>query len=83
MLAQKLYEAGYITYMRTDSTSLSNEALGACKKLITSKYGAEYHKKRNYVSKSKNAQEAHEAIRPTHIENMEVNGSEAEKNYTN
>lgn len=79
MLAQKLYEAGYITYMRTDSTSLSNEALGACKKLITSKYGAEYHKKRNYVSKSKNAQEAHEAIRPTHIENMEVNGSEAEK----
>ncbi len=79
MLAQKLYEAGYITYMRTDSTSLSNEALSACKKLITSKYGAEYHKKRNYVSKSKNAQEAHEAIRPTHIENMEVNGSEAEK----
>ena len=77
--AQKLYEAGYITYMRTDSTNLSNEALGSCKKFIISKYGSEYHKFRNYSSKSKNAQEAHEAIRPTHIENMDVNGSDLEK----
>jgi len=65
-LAQSLYENGYITYMRTDSTHLSNEALTATRRQITELYGADYLPKgpRTYVRKSKNAQEAHEAIRP-------------------
>ena len=64
-MAQRLYEAGLITYMRTDSTNLSNEARNGAETEIHNAYGAEYSKPRNYSSKSKGAQEAHEAIRPT------------------
>ncbi len=64
-VAQRLYEAGLITYMRTDSVNLSNEALGAAKDAIVQNYGESYSKTRNYTGKSKGAQEAHEAIRPT------------------
>jgi len=66
--AQKLYEEGHITYMRTDSVELSAEALKDIEKYITYEYGKENHRKINYKSKSNNTQEAHEAIRPTHIE---------------
>jgi len=64
-IAQKLYEAGLITYMRTDSTNLSSTALDQIGILVNKKYGANYAKRNVYVTKSKNAQEAHEAIRPT------------------
>ena len=64
-VAQRLYEAGLITYMRTDSVNLSQEALNAAKSAIVSNYGEEYSTVRNYTGKSKGAQEAHEAIRPT------------------
>ncbi|EAS18638.1 DNA topoisomerase I [Flavobacteria bacterium BBFL7] len=64
-LAQRLYEAGLITYMRTDSVNLSNEAKKGAQAEIESAYGAKFHKERNYKGKSKGAQEAHEAIRPT------------------
>ncbi len=63
--AQKLYEAGLITYMRTDSTILSKDALGVIKKTITEEFGADHYEFRTYKKKSKNAQEAHEAIRPS------------------
>ncbi len=72
MIAQRLYEAGLITYMRTDSVNLSNEAKQAAEKEIISNYGKKYSKKRNFATKSKGAQEAHEAIRPTHMEQHEV-----------
>lgn len=65
-IAQKLYEAGYITYMRTDSTNLGQQALGQIAAVIEKEYGKEYLSFRTYSTKSKNAQEAHEAIRPTH-----------------
>ncbi len=64
-LAQSLYESGYITYMRTDSTNLSDLCMNACKDYITREYGASYSKPRQYKTKTKGAQEAHEAIRPT------------------
>ncbi|MEL6918706.1 MAG: DNA topoisomerase, partial [Bacteroidota bacterium] len=64
-VAQRLYEAGLITYMRTDSVNLSKEALGAAKDAILENYGEDYSSVRNYVGKSKGAQEAHEAVRPT------------------
>lgn len=64
-VAQRLYEAGLITYMRTDSVNLSGEAIGAAKNTIIKNYGEQYSKVRNYKGKSKGAQEAHEAIRPT------------------
>ena len=67
MLAQRLYEEGFITYMRTDSVNLSNEAVKAAADEITKSYGADYVQTRNYVTKSKGAQEAHEAIRPTNM----------------
>ncbi|MCB0472399.1 MAG: type I DNA topoisomerase [Flavobacteriaceae bacterium] len=65
LVAQRLYEAGLITYMRTDSVNLADAAIKAAQQEIQSSYGAKYSKPRNYTSKSKNAQEAHEAIRPT------------------
>ncbi|HYC83291.1 MAG TPA: DNA topoisomerase, partial [Candidatus Paceibacterota bacterium] len=64
---QKLYEAGHISYMRTDSTFLSNQALEEIEKTVKAKFGADHYKRQTYSSKSKNAQEAHEAIRPTHF----------------
>ena len=73
-VAQRLYEAGQITYMRTDSVNLSNDAIGAAKKEITASYGAEYSQIRKYSTKSKGAQEAHEAIRPTYMQNHTFTG---------
>ena len=70
--AQRLYEAGLITYMRTDSVNLSNEAKKGAESEIVSTYGVEYSKPRNYKGKSKGAQEAHEAIRPTNFANHSV-----------
>src|SRR5581483_9886752 len=77
-IAQKLYEAGHITYMRTDSTNLSKLALGQIFGTIEKKFGKEYLSPRTFTSKSKNAQEAHEAIRPTHM-SMEKAGSTPEQ----
>jgi DNA topoisomerase-1 len=77
-VAQKLYEAGKITYMRTDSLNLSDSAVASAKKMITGEYGSEYSEPRKYSTKTKGAQEAHEAIRPTYMENMTVSGSSAE-----
>jgi len=73
MLAQKLYENGYITYMRTDSVNLSVDAKKQAVQMITETFGKEYSKTRNYKTKSKGAQEAHEAIRPTIISRREIN----------
>jgi DNA topoisomerase-1 len=72
--AQKLYETGKITYMRTDSVNLSEIALDAAGKMISAEYGSEFHKERRYSNKSANAQEAHEAIRPTDLNVSEVSG---------
>ena len=72
MAAQKLYEAGYITYMRTDSYNLSQDILNQCKKHIKEYYGDNYYKFRTFSKKEKGAQEAHEAIRPTLIKNVKV-----------
>lgn len=69
IVAQKLYEAGKITYMRTDSPNLSEEALGNIQSYINKEYGKEYSNRKQYASKNTNAQEAHEAIRPTYVEN--------------
>ena len=78
-VAQSLYEKGLITYMRTDSVNLSSLAINTAKEFICSNYGAQYSKPRQYKTKSKGAQEAHEAIRPTYIQNTEINGTAAEK----
>ncbi len=78
-VAQKLYEAGHISYMRTDSTNLSKQALSSISSLIEKKYGKEYLEPREYKTKSKNAQEAHEAIRPTHIEKLHAGNNEEQK----
>ena len=78
-IAQKLYEHGLITYMRTDSTNLSTLALNTAKKFICENYGEEYSKVRNKWGKAKGAQEAHEAIRPTYIENTTIEGTAQEK----
>ena len=72
-IAQRLYEAGHITYMRTDSVNLSQEAMGAAQAEITRSYGKEFSKPRNFTSKSKGAQEAHEAIRPTDMSKHSLN----------
>lgn len=76
-VAQQLYEAGYITYMRTDSVNLSDLALSQAKELILKEYGEEYFKSRKYSNKIKGAQEAHEAIRPTVLSNEEINADAA------
>jgi len=73
-IAQRLYEAGLITYMRTDSVNLSNDAKTAAKKEIEKSYGKEYSKPRDYKGKSKGAQEAHEAIRPTEMSRHSITG---------
>jgi DNA topoisomerase I len=78
-VAQRLYEAGLITYMRTDSVNLSNTALGAAEDIIGREYGKDYVHIRNYKTKSKGAQEAHEAIRPVYLSNSSVEGNAAEK----
>ncbi len=78
-VAQALYERGLITYMRTDSTNLSSLALGTSKKYITEHFGPEYQKTRQFRTHSKGAQEAHEAIRPTFIENTSIEGTAQEK----
>ena len=79
MIAQRLYESGLITYMRTDSVNLSDLALGTAKEAIFETYGEKYYKFRQYHTKSKGAQEAHEAIRPTYISNEEAGSSSQEK----
>lgn len=81
-IAQKLYEAGHISYMRTDSTNLGTEAQTSILALIEKKYGKEYAEAHTYKTKSKNAQEAHEAVRPTHIETLSAgNNDEQQKLY--
>ena len=79
MIAQRLYESGYITYMRTDSVNLSSLCIGSCKSVVTDMYGSEYLKSRNYSTNSKGAQEAHEAIRPTYMTNTTIEGTVPEK----
>ena len=79
MVAQRLYESGYITYMRTDSVNLSSLCIGASKGVVTDLYGEKYHKSRNYATSSKGAQEAHEAIRPTYMTNTTIEGTVPEK----
>ncbi|OQA35517.1 MAG: DNA topoisomerase 1 [Parcubacteria group bacterium ADurb.Bin326] len=78
-LAQKLYEAGHITYMRTDSTSLSAQAMKEINGLVVEKYGKEYAKPQKFLTKSKNAQEAHEAIRPTHFSTIDAGANAQEQ----
>jgi len=78
-IAQRLYEAGLITYMRTDSTNLSELALKTAKQTIEKLYGKNYSKTRQFATKSKGAQEAHEAIRPTYMDNSEVEGTAQER----
>lgn len=82
-VAQSLYERGLITYMRTDSTNLSSLALGTAKKFIIENFGEEYSKTRQFKTHSKGAQEAHEAIRPTFIENTEIEGTAQEQKLYN
>ncbi|MBZ0243718.1 MAG: type I DNA topoisomerase, partial [Bacteroidales bacterium] len=78
-VAQQLYESGKITYMRTDSVNLSSLAINMAKEAITATYGEKYVKTRKYSTKSKGAQEAHEAIRPTYLDQPEVKGGADEK----
>ena len=78
-VAQNLYERGLITYMRTDSTNLSSLALNASKKFIEENYGETYSRSRQYKTHSKGAQEAHEAIRPTYMENISIDGTAQEQ----
>ena len=78
-IAQRLYEHGLITYMRTDSTNLSTLAINTAKKYIGENFGEEYSHVRQYRTKAKGAQEAHEAIRPTYIENTTIEGTPQEK----
>ncbi|HXB30598.1 MAG TPA: type I DNA topoisomerase [Puia sp.] len=81
LLAQKLYESGKITYMRTDSVSLSETAMENLRSEINSKFGNKYYQKRAFKNKNENAQEAHEAIRPTYIENMSVEDADCRRLY--
>jgi DNA topoisomerase-1 len=79
VVAQQLYESGFITYMRTDSVNLSNLALSMAKEEVEKLYGADYVKVRKYTTKTKGAQEAHEAIRPTYFNNQNINGDASQK----
>ena len=81
LLAQKLYESGKITYMRTDSVNLSNTALGDLTNTIKEMYGEQYHQFRKYKTKNEAAQEAHEAIRPTYMSNTTVEDTDCQKLY--
>ncbi|UPK71557.1 type I DNA topoisomerase [Chitinophaga filiformis] len=81
LLAQKLYESGKITYMRTDSVNLSDTALADIQNAITTNYGQKYHQHRKFKNKNESAQEAHEAIRPTYMENASVDDSDTKKLY--
>lgn len=78
-VAQKLYENGLITYMRTDSVNLSELAIAAAKSHISAHYGEKYSRPMRYTTKSSSAQEAHEAIRPTYFDNVEIDGTAQEK----
>ncbi|OGI86286.1 DNA topoisomerase I [Candidatus Nomurabacteria bacterium RIFCSPLOWO2_01_FULL_39_17] len=80
-IAQRLYEVGHITYMRTDSTNLSANAQAQIISFVKNKYGPEYAEARIYKTKSKNAQEAHEAIRPTHIDKMIIGNNDQDRLY--
>lgn len=82
-VAQSLYEKGLITYMRTDSTNLSSLALGTAKKFINERFGNEYSQPRNFKTKSRGAQEAHEAIRPTFIDTTSISGTPDEQKLYN
>ncbi|HMH70673.1 MAG TPA: type I DNA topoisomerase [Candidatus Saccharimonadales bacterium] len=82
-LAQRLYEAGHITYMRTDSVNISTQALSAMTTFIKEKYGEQYHQFRTFKSKSANAQEAHEAIRPTDVRKEFAGDDEQQKKLYN
>ena len=82
-IAQKLYESGLITYMRTDSMNLSTLCLDTAEPVIAERMGANYHKRRNYHTKSKGAQEAHEAIRPTDMSREEISGTPQERRLYN
>lgn len=81
LLAQKLYESGYITYMRTDSVSLSETAMGGIQQQIISSYGKDYVQTRKFKNKNESAQEAHEAIRPTYMDTLKVDIADAQKLY--
>ncbi|MFN5932326.1 MAG: DNA topoisomerase, partial [Sphingobacteriales bacterium] len=81
LLAQKLYEAGHITYMRTDSVNLSETAIKDIESQITREYGNKYSQIRKFKNKNESAQEAHEAIRPTYMEKRQVDIAEAQKLY--
>ena len=78
-LAQRLYEAGHITYMRTDGTTLSADAKKGIRSFVDSRYGKNYHHDRDFQSKIKGAQEAHEAIRPTNISKTEAGSDDGER----
>lgn len=78
-LAQRLYEAGHITYMRTDSMNLSQQALASAKSYITQTYGEEFSETRTFATKSKGAQEAHECIRPTDFTKPYAGADDAQK----
>ena len=81
LLAQKLYESGKITYMRTDSINLSDTALDDIRNQVTNAYGSKYHQPRKFKNKNENAQEAHEAIRPTYMSTLSVEDDDARKLY--
>lgn len=79
MVAQRLYEGGHITYMRTDSVNLSKLCIGTAKEAVISLYGEKYSKSRNFTTHTKGAQEAHEAIRPTYMDRQEIEGTAQER----
>lgn len=81
LLAQKLYESGKITYMRTDSVNLSDTALADIRKQVTNAYGEQYHQPRKFKNKNDNAQEAHEAIRPTYMSTTSVEDEDSRRLY--